>query len=92
MTDKKLKSIEEMEVEYAEGAADFIRARIRELGGDGVVSPDVCGCSLDEFPACCCDLYELDECYPAKGRMGEWEGMKCMLYHKLGEEEENGAE
>ena len=92
MTDKP-KSIEQLYNDYMDCACEHIMKRIRDLGGDGVVAPDVtyegCGCGIDDFPACGESLDELDDCFPAKGEPGEFEGQPCIIYRKIGDVDES---
>jgi len=43
---------------------------LKSIGADGLVSPGLCGCGIDDVGGCddigVCDYINLDECVPAK--------------------------
>ncbi len=86
MTNNKpndLKSVGELIDSRRDDETEYIKAHVRNLGGDGLVCPGECGCSLDDMAACGESLDDL-ACYPAKGYPGTWEGEKCTVYWKVG--------
>lgn len=88
-----MKSVAELIEEHRDKEKELVKDHIRSVGGDGLVNPGECGCGFDDLM--CCDMCfpeEYDDCYPAKGKMGTWEGDPCMLYTKIEEAEQNGSE
>ena len=87
----KLKSIADFLQQRREDEWKIVKTYIRECGGDGLVCPGECGCGIDDLVPCGESLEDLEDCYPAKGKPGEWEGIECTVYH-LVEEVGNGKE
>ena len=77
-----MKTVAELIEERRDGELEYVKKYIRKHGGDGLCCPDECGCGIDDIGACGESYCDLD-CVPAKGEMGEWEGIKCMVYYVI---------
>lgn len=87
-----MKSVSEMMEEYMMSWDTYLRCCIRKVGGDGLVCIEgECGCSIDDLRPCGMGYDEMTECYPAKGKMGMFEGSECMVYHKIEDKEADDA-
>lgn len=79
----KILSIAELIEKKRADEIQHIKDYIRECGGDGLCDPGECGCGLGDLCPCGESPVDLVSCYPAKGKPGEWEGMKCTVYYKI---------
>lgn len=78
-----MKTVAQLIEEHRGKETQLITDYIKSVGGDGLVCIGECGCGLDGLIPCGLESDELNECYPAKGKMGEWEGMPSMVYYKV---------
>ena len=58
---------------------------LQSIEADGLVCPGECGCGFKDggLMPCGMDFKDMDECVPAKMRMGTWEGMPGPLYYPM---------
>lgn len=81
-----MKSASEIVEEHRNKEIDVLREYIKSVGGDGLVCPGECGCGIDDLITCGVSIPdELDECYPAKSKLGMWEGIKGPVFYKIEE-------
>ena len=85
-----IKSVSDIIENHRAKELQLVKDYILSVGGDGLVCPGECGCSIDDLFSCGLSIdEELYECVPAKGKMGEWEGMECMVYFKIDDKVES---
>lgn len=80
-----MKTVHEFIEKYREKEIQAVIDWIKSVGGDGLCSPGECGCGFGDLITCGESLECLEDCYPAKGEMGEWEGMKGTVYYAVEE-------
>ena len=79
-----MKTVAQLIEERREGELEYVKAYIRQHGGDGLCFKGECGCGLDDIMPCGESIDDLN-CLPAKGQPGEWEGEKCIVYYEIEE-------
>ena len=81
-----MKSVSELISEHRAKEIQVVKDYIISKGGDGLVCCECeCGCRIDDLIPCEMDADEMTECYPAKGKMGEYEGYPSMIYYEIEE-------
>ena len=81
-----MKTVAELIEARRDDELDYIKAYIRQHGGDGLYCPtEPCGCGMDDLCPCGEDFLDMD-CFPAKGEPGELGGEKCTVYYTVEED------